>query len=621
MEDQNPANFNNSNAIDRNSLQHQNLREVDGASQHKLQQMLHYNYQHQDTLRNYSHLSGQFPANNCFPPYLSQCTPPKTPFVAQYHPLPNAYKCYTPPNNSLMQIQMYKHVSGLNVLDRQQIMNLHNIGLDQFEIRKFMKLVHYGSCLNTLQLQQIMNLVNNCLNQYRILHFIHLVDRGLSLLQIQQTMNPVNSCRNQSHQSEYFEVLQKHKVMWITLLRTDTLSIIDQIRNEHLSCSDFAQGQIGNCGLISTLASLSQRPEFLTDIIPRIYHTILHFNMFYKGNLIEVEIDNALPFDCNYSLVYARSEGKDKLYLSSLFEKVFVKQACNYSYKQSEGTRPTFVFSTFSDCMVASRNWLKKDSKQNMMDYLAFELDNKSSVVVTVGPWLSDRPEKAGCVHSYAVRDYNIVENAVKLYNPHVSGIHSISDKKLLLIARKGEFWVTMDQFEGRDVQVDSLCSKKMYKSVFKSKPKVETFAYGENAFVAMYSYKLTIKEASIFMINLFSYSHTLSRVQLNVTTADGERRNVKLNFELPNILYAIPDPFLNKGEARYEYFQKFQLQPNSYVLNFQILSYKNCLEDEDIDLLMKIGSVSECKFEESNDQTVYRTFKPQDASTCYSKF
>ena len=39
---------------------------------------------------------------------------------------------------------------------------------------------------------------------------------------------------------------------------------------ELVSLSDFKQGKIGNCGLIAALAAISQRPEFLSEIAPKL---------------------------------------------------------------------------------------------------------------------------------------------------------------------------------------------------------------------------------------------------------------------------------------------------------------------------------------------------------------
>ena len=145
----------------------------------------------------------------------------------------------------------------------------------------------------------------------------------------------------------------------------------------------------------------------------------------------------------------------DNLFLASFFEKVFVKQACNNSYEECAGTHPLFVFETFSDCMTSVFRWEKEETKQNIMDYLTFEIDNKSSVVIGVRPPFNYEPDaETNHGHAYAVMDYDKDQNAVKLYDscdPLDSGFCA-SDEKLLpsltatADAIKGELWVSMDQ-------------------------------------------------------------------------------------------------------------------------------------------------------------------------------
>ena len=163
-----------------------------------------------------------------------------------------------------------------------------------------------------------------------------------------------------------FKILQTHKYGGVKFLKATNfgLMIFDY---EDVSFSDFVQGDIPNCGLISALAALSQRPEFSEEIAPKIEQTSegikFKFKMFYEGNQVTVTIDDALPFAVNNSLVYARSLQYDNLYLASFFEKAFVQQACNKSYDRAMYTRSQFAFSTFSNCMTCYRDWKKKRIK------------------------------------------------------------------------------------------------------------------------------------------------------------------------------------------------------------------------------------------------------------------
>ena len=63
--------------------------------------------------------------------------------------------------------------------------------------------------------------------------------------------------------------------------------------------------------------------------------------------------------------------------------------------------------------------WYKEDSKQNLMDYLKFEVDNKSSVVISIKPNLIYKPNEVNKNgHVFVVMDYNLEQKAIKLYNP-----------------------------------------------------------------------------------------------------------------------------------------------------------------------------------------------------------
>ena len=147
-------------------------------------------------------------------------------------------------------------------------------------------------------------------------------------------------------QIESFEILEKHKERGIKLLRwNEDFDIKTLIDDQNVILSDFQQGEIGNCGLIAAFACLSQRPEFLTEIVPTVVQTSegkkLRFKMFYEEMEVLVFIDGALPVDNNidkFPLVYACSARDENLYLASFFEKAFVKQFCNNSYELTEGT-------------------------------------------------------------------------------------------------------------------------------------------------------------------------------------------------------------------------------------------------------------------------------------------
>ena len=189
-------------------------------------------------------------------------------------------------------------------------------------------------------------------------------------------------------QKDEFKVLKEHEKFMIEYKSITIFNKNAKLKSDKVSLLDFSQGYIGNCGLIAALAAVSQRPEFLSEIAPKIEHTIkgikLHFNMFYKGVPTIVTINDKLPFliskpdDNTFGeqpfMIYARSEQNDNLYIASLFEKAVVKLACFNSYECSVGIDPKFILSIIDDSMTSSCVWLKTDSKQNIIDHIKTEV-------------------------------------------------------------------------------------------------------------------------------------------------------------------------------------------------------------------------------------------------------
>ena len=429
-----------------------------------------------------------------------------------------------------------------------------------------------------------------------------------------------------SIQVHRFKILEKHKKRGIKFLSTKLLTkTINEDKN--VLFSDFKQGSIGNCSLIAAFAVLSKRPEFLTEILPKIISGDNYsVNMYCKGKPIKVVINDSLPVYENnnneYSLVYAQGNRKENVFLASLLEKAFVKQACCYSYKRSIGTRALFAFTCFSPCMVSYVEFSKKETKADLMQCLEFI--DESSIVLGVTPALEDDPEDEIVGHSYAVLDYNLEHKAIKLYDPRcnpklcvsnknllrqsltrnatkkelllnrsVSKLHVSIEKFLLSLtqntdASKGELWITTDQLENRRIQISSLHSKKMYKSDFFRKLYPDLSGFNRNEFISIDTCKVYVKETSRFMINIFVYSHLLRNFQLIVTT--DKKESIKLPRETTS----------RQGEVNLEYFQRFTLRPNTYVFSLKFKPSNHGLneEKEKFKIVQKISSVTKCTFE-----------------------
>ena len=407
------------------------------------------------------------------------------------------------------------------------------------------------------------------------------------------------------NQKDEFKVLERHEKYDIKFMSASEVNKNAELIFKNVSLTDFKQGDIGNCALIAALAAISQRPEFLSEIAPNIKHTSegikVHFKMFYKGNPVVVTIDDKLPYlfsDDKISLIYAKSANGDSLYLASLFEKAVVKLVCNSNYNNSEGIQPYNVFSLFSECMVSCCVLLKTDSKQNVIDYLKYEVDNKSSVVLCITPDVIFKPDsisKRG--HAYVIMDYNLEHKAIKLYDPRFcKKTFDICNNLPVSFTekadpKKGELWITLDRLEKRILFIDSMCLKNFYKSVFKASKNFKSANFNKSYCIGKYSCKVDIKENSTFLINLFLFSHRAADFKFNIYTTDVERKKVKTNYEIPQPFFY--NEFQNNGE----FYQRFDLKPNKYIFQFEIQCEKSNLDE--IEFLLKIGSVSECTFEE----------------------
>ena len=373
------------------------------------------------------------------------------------------------------------------------------------------------------------------------------------------------------NQKNQFKILEGHEKYDIKFISTSEVNKNAKLAFENVLLTDFTQGDIGNCALIAALAAISQRPEFLSEISPNIEYTSegikFHFKMFYKGYPVVVTIDDKLPYKLSYdktSLVYAQSANNKELILASLFEKVVVKLVCHSNYNNSEGILPYYVFSCFSDCMVSCCYLHKTDSKQDVLDLLKYELDNKSSVVLGITPNLRYKQENiCNDGHAFVVMDYNLQHKAIKLYDQR-NRTHYFTETKLPVSItetadpNKRELWVTLDQLKKRRLSIHSLCSKDMYTSVFKTNKILKQVTYDKDYSKIKFACKVDIEQASTFMINIFLFSHVVEDYILNVYTADNQKRNVKFNEEIyRSNIYHISS---KDGEAKSLYFQRFKL-------------------------------------------------------------
>ena len=134
-----------------------------------------------------------------------------------------------------------------------------------------------------------------------------------------------------------------------------------------------------------------------------------------------------------------------------------------------------------------------------------------------------------------------------------------------------------------------------MHKSVFQTRRNLEQLNYDNKHSKVEYACKVDIKETSTFMINFYSFTHRADELTFSVFTAGEERREVDFYYKFPPAF--IINETRSKGEAETVMYKTFELPPNKYVLHFAFLYEK--INTENVDVLLKIGSMSECKFEE----------------------
>ena len=440
------------------------------------------------------------------------------------------------------------------------------------------------------------------------------------------------------YKNDKIKILKEHESGGVKLLSATKSETKTFWKYNNVKLNDFQQGDLGNCGLIGALACMSQRPEFLTEIAPVIHRQNngiqVCFKMFSRGKPVRVSIDDTLPFysetfcyylfskfgqhvlefvlkklfNVNLFLAYGNSGSLTNFYLASFFEKVFVKQTCCNAYKHSIGTDEYLVFTSFSDCMVSKNLWTKENSKQNLMNHVVYELDNKSSVCLGVVPSMCNEPEKeTDFGHCYVVIDYDHDYKALKLYDPNCNPKSCVSDERLPrsivnnAAPNKGELWVTMDQLKKRYVDVTSLHSKNLYKSFFRLNRKIKLKA--KKFKIRKAACKVVLEETSSFMINFFSYVN-YTNLRLTVTIAGSNRQKIKPNFELPDQMYGRLNENRRNGESKSNYCQRFVLQPNVYKFSFEFnSSYKSLLTKKE-DWLLKIACTSECIFEKLKKTT-----------------
>ena len=409
---------------------------------------------------------------------------------------------------------------------------------------------------------------------------------------------------------EKFEILEEDVKRGVKFLSTNQIETISRYNNDIKMC-DFKQSSLKNCALIAALAALSKRPEFWTEIAPKIIQLRNKckyiFSMHHQGRPIKIIVDDALPFDKENSLVYARSVRNEKFLLASFFEKAFIKKACYKSYERSNSTYSLFAFSSFSDCMISCVT-TNDTSLNKVLGHIKSEIDNNSSLVIEITPSPKRKRSKIKddeviYGHAFTIIDYNVKHNIIKLYNPTCNPKHCISDKKIpksltnKTSKKHGEFWASKRQLEGNLLAVISLHAQHTYKSVYKIDKNIQVCSNEKRK--RFFSCKLNLKESSTIMVNFFSYTYELSYFNFFVKTTESIK-DIELDYELKPKVKFYANEKKQKGMHKCFYNEKFKLNSSSYLFYFEFAVLTDDIQSKVGDFLIKIGSTSQCAFEKN---------------------
>lgn len=121
-----------------------------------------------------------------------------------------------------------------------------------------------------------------------------------------------------------------------------------------VSPCDLQQGAIGDCWLISSMASLAEYPDFVASIIKDNgggQYTVTLYS-FASGEMENIEVDDNFPYDDSWIFAYAQPSKEDEIW-PSVLEKAFAKSAGGY--KNLNGGLSTFAFGKMTGCTDLER--------------------------------------------------------------------------------------------------------------------------------------------------------------------------------------------------------------------------------------------------------------------------
>ncbi|KAI6657713.1 Calpain-9-like [Oopsacas minuta] len=247
---------------------------------------------------------------------------------------------------------------------------------------------------------------------------------------------------------------------------------------------DVTQGMLGDCWLLSAMASLAQNQSLLRVVVPndqsfeKQYAGIFHFRLWHFGEWIDVVIDDYLP-TYKGKLVFAHSPEKNELW-PALLEKAYAK--LHGSYEALKGGRTSEAMEDFTggikeivDMTIRSKDLfslLYKSVLRSDLISCSIIPQDKSSGEVKL-----DNGLIAG--HAYTVTDARSVHipkqgmlEMVRVRNPwgnerewkgdwsdNSPQWRCISDEERneleLVFADDGEFWMSFEDFRDQFTEME----------------------------------------------------------------------------------------------------------------------------------------------------------------------
>lgn len=196
----------------------------------------------------------------------------------------------------------------------------------------------------------------------------------------------------------------------------DPQFIVNQIE-----ANDLDQGQLGDCWLIASAASVLTVPTYYQQVIPAAqsfekgkYAGIFHFRFFQYGKWIDIVIDDKLPV-INNRLIYCHNNVDTNEFFGPLLEKAYAKMstcyefliggnACHGFVDMTGGVNETFSLKKPAKNEEAFKNYLEPNLLWELI-FRSYKLKSLASTSIETRGKSMESVEKTGLVlgHAYGI--------------------------------------------------------------------------------------------------------------------------------------------------------------------------------------------------------------------------